>query len=266
MKSNIKMAIVEDITDYLDFLKRIGYEVSLCNLNRIFRICYDDLLLYVGHENERCLRVKEKEKFSCLKYQDQLINSVSMDSFGPFTCFAGVTEYVFPIEYKSERYGIICFNYSAKRKTMESLIGQEKWVAKSVIKPLCRMFEVLLEQLKQEKDCFEDFSGAKKTCYKVIEFIENNLNRPFSLKEICDYVHYSQSYVSKEFKKAYGKSVMDYALDYKIKTAKRFLEKTDLSVSDVSFKVGYYNPNDFTAIFKKRQGKSPRAYRIEKRK
>ena len=264
MKSNTKLTVVEDITNYLDFLRRLGYEVSLCNLNRIFRTCYDDLLLYVGHENERCLRVKENEKFSCLKYQDELINFIGVDNFGPFTCFAGVSEYVFPIEYKSERYGIICFNYGAKKKAVDGLTSQEKKTAKAVIKPLCHMFEILLERLTQSQDYFEEYVGAQKTCYKVVEFIENNLDRPFTLKEICDYAHYSQSFISREFKKIYAKSVMDYAIDYKIKSAKRFLEKTDLSISEVAFKVGYYNPNDFTAIFKKREGISPREYRLVK--
>ena len=124
------------------------------------------------------------------------------------------------------------------------------------------MFENFLRGLIKENVYGPERSRSRKTCDKVIEFIVNNVDRPFNLKEICEYTHFSQSYLSREFKKLNGKSIMDYVIDFKIKTAKRFLENTDLSVGDIAFKIGYYNPNDFTCIFKKRVGKSPRAYRL----
>ncbi|MBQ9734310.1 MAG: helix-turn-helix transcriptional regulator [Clostridia bacterium] len=254
MKSNTKYSIVNDIINYLNFLKQLGYGVSLCNLDKVFRGCYEQLLLYSGHNYERCIRIKEHNKQSCLKHQDQLLERVSEDFCGPFTCFAGVTEFVFPIEHDKNRYGIICLN--PKKNT-------DKNTAKSIIIPLSYMFEKLLDKLLSENACGNQVNTGQKTYYQVIDFIADNVDRPITLKDICEYTHYSQSYISREFKKINGKSVIDYAIDFKMKTAMQFLEKTDLSVSDVAFKVGYYNPNDFTYTFKKRVGQSPRAYRAK---
>ena len=268
MKSCTNLIIIEDIIRYLEFLKGKGYTLSLCKLDQIFHICYDNLLLYIGHNLEYCLRIKEHKKNLCLEHQDKLIETASVNDCGPFRCFAGVSEYVFPIEQDGKRYGIICLTgyrggESGENKSYIELKKDipDKKTAKAIVMPLLYMFENLISQIKNMQKEPEEYSVPQKTYYKILNFIANNIGRPITLKDLCDYTHYSQSYVSREFKKINGKSVIDYVLDYKIKTAKRFLEQTELSISDISFKVGYYNPNDFTNIFKKKVGLSPRAYR-----
>lgn len=262
MKSNTKLSAEEVVSGYIDFLSERGFTVSLCNLDPIFHCCYDSLMLYLGHKTEFCLRVKENKKPLCIEWQKQLINQVSFDNFGPFVCFAGVSEYVFPIDYENKRYGIICLSKNADK----GKVNLDKNLAKTIILPLCYAFEKLIKQIEEEYFLQKELSAREKTYYQILNYIANNLNRKITIKDICDITHYSQTYVSREFKRLNGKSLIDYVLDFKIKTAKKFLEKTNLSISDIAFKVGYENPNDFTSIFKKKVGLNPKKYRENEKK
>ncbi len=257
MKSNTKLFAEKAVSGYIDFLRESGFTVSLCNLDPIFHFCYDSLMLYVGHTTEFCLRVKENKKQICIERQKQLVKQVSFENFGPFTCFAGISEYVFPIDYGDKRYGIICL----LKKDEKRKVDIDENLAKTVIIPLCYAFEKLIKQIEEEYLVQKELSASEKSYYEILNYIANNVNRKITIKDVCDITHYSQTYVSREFKKFNGKSLIDYVLDFKIKTAKKFLEKTNLPISDIAFKIGYINPNDFTSIFKKKVGLSPKKFR-----
>jgi AraC family transcriptional regulator of arabinose operon len=49
----------------------------------------------------------------------------------------------------------------------------------------------------------------------------------------------------------------------KIQQASEYLNCTDLSVKEISFKVGFQDPLYFSRMFKNYSGKSPRLYRNE---
>ncbi len=269
MISNTILSTISDAVSYMNFLKAKGYEVSLCSLDGVFRPCYEKFLLYLGHNFEYCIRIKENEKKICVKRQDILKEQISCEDFGPFECFAGVTEYVFPIEHNGKRYGIICLSGYRKGerlgdKSYSNLNSNipNKETAKAVIMPLTYIMNKLVEILLNNKTNEEELSNSKKIYFDILNYIGNNLNRPIFIKDVSAHVNYSQSFVSKIFKKYSGKSLIEYVLDLKLKTAKEFLRNTDLSITDIALKIGYYNANDFTSIFKKRVGESPRSFRL----
>ncbi|MFD2725161.1 AraC family transcriptional regulator [Hyunsoonleella rubra] len=100
----------------------------------------------------------------------------------------------------------------------------------------------------------------------AIEFLDNNLNKKHSIDEIAFKFNYSKASLQSKFKNKTGYSVLVFFNLKKIQKACEYLNYTDLSIKEISFKVGFEDPFYFSRIFKNFMGKSPRNYRQSKRK
>ena len=69
------------------------------------------------------------------------------------------------------------------------------------------------------------------------------------------------SYFSKLFAAETGTTVKAYILSVKINMAKNMLEKTDYSITDISYSLGFSSQSAFTAAYKKLTGETPARYR-----
>ena len=65
----------------------------------------------------------------------------------------------------------------------------------------------------------------------------------------------------RRFSAATGLSPLDYAQRLRVEEAKRRLERTEASVEEISWKVGYEDPAFFRRLFKRTAGLAPGAYR-----
>jgi transcriptional regulator GlxA family with amidase domain len=66
---------------------------------------------------------------------------------------------------------------------------------------------------------------------------------------------------ARRFRAATGHAVLDYVQRLRIEQAKRRLERTDESVEDISWRVGYEDPAAFRRLFRRLAGVTPGAYR-----
>ena len=97
----------------------------------------------------------------------------------------------------------------------------------------------------------------------VITYINNNIQKHFTLQELADYVNLSPYYFSKLFKKEVGHSPLDYVSLTKINFAKMMLRTTALSVTEIAEFLGYSSTASFINAFKLRCDISPKRYRDE---
>ena len=95
---------------------------------------------------------------------------------------------------------------------------------------------------------------------KAKEFIMSNIHRHFSVKEVADHLHLSRAYFRNVFYEKCGISPQEYILSNRIKRAKELIEMGLFSVSFIAYSVGYDDPLQFSKIFKKHMGISPRHY------
>lgn len=96
---------------------------------------------------------------------------------------------------------------------------------------------------------------------KVIEYMKAHIDGVISVDDICTELHYNRSYIYRQFKKTTENSIMSYFVKMKINKAKELLRNTDMSISDISSKLSFDNPNYFSKVFKKNTGYSPLNYR-----
>ena len=94
-------------------------------------------------------------------------------------------------------------------------------------------------------------------------FLLNNLDKNFSLDYIATKYNFSKSHLQLRFKLETGYPLMYFFNFKKIQQASEYLNYTDLSVKEISFKVGFQDPLYFSRIFKNYSGKSPRLYRTD---
>ena len=95
----------------------------------------------------------------------------------------------------------------------------------------------------------------------ILEYINNNYYEEIELKDCAEKYHTSSSYIARMFKKYCNSSFITYLNDVRIKKALELLKDTDLSIKEVSFKVGYNNLNYFYKIFKKNTGVTPNMFK-----
>lgn len=95
----------------------------------------------------------------------------------------------------------------------------------------------------------------------VTEYIILNYNTDISLTSLAEKFGISPSYLSHTFKREINKGVKEFIEEIRISNACRFIENTDMSISQIGYAVGYLDSNYFTKVFKKITSLTPREYR-----
>ncbi|BBH22168.1 hypothetical protein Back11_35130 [Paenibacillus baekrokdamisoli] len=115
---------------------------------------------------------------------------------------------------------------------------------------------------------YEDVTGADdvfgrldRIVADVKRFIRLRYMDNITLNDIASEVFMSPNYLNSLFKKATGKNINKYLIDFRITTAMELLLKPDATVNRVAEKVGYRNLAHFSTLFKKQCGMTPMEYR-----
>jgi len=96
---------------------------------------------------------------------------------------------------------------------------------------------------------------------KIQEWIEQNLDRNFSIGKLAEKVAMSPRNFNRRFKQAVGETALTYLQLVRIEAAKKELENGRRTFDEISFNVGYENVSFFRRIFKRATGLTPAAYR-----
>ena len=72
--------------------------------------------------------------------------------------------------------------------------------------------------------------------------------------------NYTVSYLSILFKQNVGCPFIEYLVKYRMEQAKHYIEAGTMTMKEVSYSVGYNDYYQFSKIFKKYVGYSPRVY------
>jgi two-component system response regulator YesN len=126
-------------------------------------------------------------------------------------------------------------------------------IYEQVIPEICRMIEKV-------KNLNENHNLSKKFL-KILDYIHEHYQDPLSLNELSEYFGMHPSLFSKWFKEQKGMNYIDYLTRYRLYQAKELIEHTDLKISEISSKVGYYDMRYFGQVFKKNTGLKPTEYR-----
>jgi AraC family transcriptional regulator len=92
---------------------------------------------------------------------------------------------------------------------------------------------------------------------KAREILLQHIGEPITIKELSRKVAMNQSYLKTGFKTLFGTTIFDFYQSQRMQHAKYLLYEKSLTVTDVSFMLGYSSISHFSTAFKKHTGLKP---------
>ncbi|MDO4650053.1 MAG: AraC family transcriptional regulator [Eubacteriales bacterium] len=96
---------------------------------------------------------------------------------------------------------------------------------------------------------------------KITQYTKSHITESLSTRIFAEQLGMNASYLSSHFKKETGMTISAYIQQEKIREAKKLLEGSPLTISDISAMLDFTNESYFCSIFKKRTGMTPESYR-----
>ena len=106
-------------------------------------------------------------------------------------------------------------------------------------------------------DTYTKQAVDKRFMADVEVYLEKHICDNVTIKEISNNFNCSPSMLKKTFQKTHQGGIINYFIDLKIDEAKRLITESEMTISQISDKLGFQNPSYFARLFKKRVGMTP---------
>lgn len=131
---------------------------------------------------------------------------------------------------------------------------------------LSEIWLLLLEAIRSADSSVYTVAKNQDRILSMLAFIQENYAEKLTLEQIAAAAAVSTRECLRCFRTCIRQSPMEYLMDYRIQAAKKFLESTDLTVTEIALRCGFNSSSYFTKQFHRLCGKTPAAYRKERRR
>lgn len=97
----------------------------------------------------------------------------------------------------------------------------------------------------------------------ALKLIHDHDPGPLTTAQLAAACNYSESQFNRVFRSIMGSSPRRYVLRHRLETAKDLLVRTDLPLSNIAGRAGFYDASDFGKRFREQEGVTPRKYRLK---
>lgn len=98
---------------------------------------------------------------------------------------------------------------------------------------------------------------TNKKLVRVLDLIESDLSENLSLAVLANAAGLSEYHFLRMFKKSTGVTPHQYVINQRIERAKELLKKTDMTITEIAYLLGFSTPAHFTHHFKRKTGVTP---------
>lgn len=162
---------------------------------------------------------------------------------------------------KSKGYKLIRAN-----EKIDHVIGElycvDERIKESYFKLKCLELLLFFSIAGESKD--ESISLSKRQVEiveKVKDELVKDLESRITIDDLAERYAVSKTALKNCFKEVYGKPIYKWRKEYRLDCACRMIEEDDLTISEISKKVGYASPSKFSQAFKEYVGCTPSEYR-----
>ncbi len=177
----------------------------------------------------------------------------------------GFMQYNYVKEINSRLFSILiefCLKHSLSYKDVFKLnyIPFEQVDALETVQEMAKWFSnvyVVLLCLVNTDSSSNTIKPYNKRVNDAMTFINNNYAQNISLEVISDSLKIHKGYLCRIFKQETGQNITDYIINTRIAEAKKLMEGTSMKLYEISEKVGFSSPQQFSLYFKRVTGKTP---------
>ena len=122
------------------------------------------------------------------------------------------------------------------------------------------IYEPYRKDLKSTPAPQNNVNYYDKKFLAIEKYMLANLDKQITVSDISEATGFSSSTIKRIFSSRTGGGALHYFLTLKIKEAKRLIREQDLSMTEISEKLGFSSVHYFSRIFKNITGKAPSSY------
>ena len=107
----------------------------------------------------------------------------------------------------------------------------------------------------------ENAESVQNVVEQIKRYVEEHYAEDLSLSGLAQKYGVDKSYLSRCFKQTTGKNLIPYITQLRLEKGKEMIRANDLSLTEISYLIGYDDYAYFNRTFRKMEGMSPREYR-----
>lgn len=196
-----------------------------------------DVMMPVADGFEMAARIRENEKISHI----------------PIIFLSAIST----VENNLLGFGFGAYDYISKPFNVSLL----KAKVKNVIENRRKLQEKMRKEFIMTPHPVAVTSPEEKFLKKAIDVVQENIANPdFDVKVFYTQMGLSRSVLYRKLEAVTGQTVNDFVRSIRLKKAAGYLEQNVMTVSEVSYEVGFNDPQYFSKCFRKEFGKSPSVY------
>lgn len=156
------------------------------------------------------------------------------------------------------RFEIIFRRLIEEQRTVDSLSGvMQMSLVSELLVLLCRLRPMQTQSTSH---------AGKTAVFAVQRYIDTHYAEPIRIGDLAERVFLTPCYLTHCFKDMTGYSPKQYLVQARLAAAKDLLIHSDLSVSEVAFRTGFSDVNNFIRTFRQNAGTTPLCYREREQK
>ena len=183
------------------------------------------------------------------------------------------TKYLNPV-LQNKKIEVVAFRgeTETQRKTVKNLrqlgiLQNKKDVEFQTRNLLSVIWLLLLEEIQNlDEKSISSNPLHQERLLTMLSYIHENYARKLTLEEIAQSASVSKRECLRCFQNGVHESPFEYLINYRIERAKKLLESTDISVTEIALETGFSNGAYFSKIFRRECGQTPGSYRGDRKK
>ena len=124
------------------------------------------------------------------------------------------------------------------------------------------IWQLLFQNMPQpEKGKEREVSAKLCALRQMVSYVQDNLTEKMTLEKIAAAGHLCTSACCRLFQKYMQRSPMAFVNEYRLEKSRELLRETDLSITEVAFRLGFAGASYYSEQFRKQYNCTPRQYR-----
>lgn len=226
-------------------------EKQLCIVNQNIIHGIDTL-----HKDDLVIKCMIPFEYLDLEQFDEIGQEVPMKRFLTLALNENVTKAAYMVYNIKNRESIEELMY----QLMKEFVRQEAGLRRAVKNYLSILFLHLMRYGEYEIQTARELKEENLNITKVLDCIRKNYQY-ITLKDIAEDLHFHENYLSRMIKQNTKRNFRELLREYRLKEAENLLLNTDLSITEIALRIGYYKPNFFYKLFKEHHGMTPIEFR-----